>query len=85
MGDPVVNTDKGIRPAWLGDEECFPIEPPPTISKNTAGSLWLTFNFLDIPNLIQNGFICRRWVYTFLNPGAKVKVPDNGIVRKTRT
>jgi sugar phosphate isomerase/epimerase len=25
IGAPVVNTDEGIRPTWLNDEECFPV------------------------------------------------------------
>jgi sugar phosphate isomerase/epimerase len=25
VGAPVVNTDEGIRPAWLEDEECFQV------------------------------------------------------------
>jgi sugar phosphate isomerase/epimerase len=25
IGAPVVNTDEGIRPAWLGDDECFSV------------------------------------------------------------
>ena len=26
LGAPVVNTDEGIRPAWLGDEDIWPVE-----------------------------------------------------------
>jgi len=25
IGAPVVNTDEGIRPSWLDDEECFQV------------------------------------------------------------